>query len=970
MSQRTRVGGLALPWGLLAFSLLTSVHAAEVQALKITVDARELPRKLLHARVVIPCAPGHLVFWYPRWVPGTHEPCGPVENLGGLRVLDPSGAAIPWKRDELDLYRFHCEVPTGARAIEVALDLICNEPSILASGHLSYGTRGVAILNWSNVFVYPEGRSCNELEAELTVLMPDDWKYASALKTRTHAPGRIQFEPVSLFELADRPLVAGRYLKSIKLDSGTGPDAYLDVVGETESAVEVKPAVADAYGRVVREAQALFGACHYPEYHFLTTSSNALGYFGLEHRTSSVDGLREGDLLDANRLRGWVANLLPHEYVHSWCGKFRRPAGMITEDFHTPYHTSLLWVYEGLGEYLGELLMTRSGLVPPAEYRRGLGASLSSLSHVTGRRWRSLEDTAICTSQLRGQSPNWQALRRGQDYYFEGMLVWLEADAIIRDCSGGKKSLDDFCRRFFGSMPSKNNVVPYNEAEIVDILRSLADYPWEQFLNARVHKPMESLALEVVGRVGYRLDYTDQLWTHSISRERAGVDALESLGLMLDGEGSISSLIPGSIADRAGLDPGSRIIGVGGKLYSHQHFLDELGKTRATHKLELLVADEGALKPVELAYAEGVRYRMLVRDPSRPDLLAEIARPLTRKHAEPKQPRAAADSPAMPKGYVCGRTATPIVIDGRLDEASWKAAPWTDLFVDIEGDVRPRPRFETRAKMLWDDRYFYIAAEIKDPHVWATLTKHDSVIFQDNDFEIFIDPDGDNHEYYEIEINALNTEWDLYLGKPYRDGGPAQNEWEIPGLKTAVSVQGTLNNPGDRDQGWTVEFAIPWSVLGEHAHRVAPPSNGDQWRINFSRVEWQHEIKDGKYQKVPKTREDNWVWSPQGAIDMHRPERWGFVQFSTQAPGQAAFVPDHAQRIRDRLMAVYHAQRAFHEKHKRYAGSLEELGQGPEAKPSIKLQLTADGYTAEIRDPSGDEETVWSIRQDSQIQSR
>src|SRR5262249_31501365 len=201
--------------------------------------------------------------------------------------------------------------------------------------------------------------------------------------------------------------------------------------------------------------------------------------------------------------------------------------------------------------------------------------------------------------------------------------------------------------------------------------------------------------------------------------------------------------------------------------------------------------------------------------------------------------------------------------------------------VDIEGDAKPHPRFQTRVKMLWDDQFFYIGAELEEPHVWGTLTAHDAVIFQDNDLEVFLDPDGDNHEYYEFEINALNTSWDLFLKRPYKDGGPALNRWEIPGLKSGTSIQGTLNNPADLDQGWSVELAFPWKALAEYAHRPAPPRDGDQWRINFSRVEWRHEIVDGKYSKISNTKEDNWVWSPQGVIDMHRTEMWGYVRFST-----------------------------------------------------------------------------------------
>lgn len=235
---------------------------------------------------------------------------------------------------------------------------------------------------------------------------------------------------------------------------------------------------------------------------------------------------------------------------------------------------------------------------------------------------------------------------------------------------------------------------------------------------------------------------------------------------------------------------------------------------------------------------------------------------------------------AEPRTYDCPRASTPIVIDGRLDDPSWTAAPWTADFMDIVGDAKPQPRFRTRAKMLWDDEYFYVAAEMEEPHVWATLTKHDSVIFHDNDFEVFIDPDGDTHEYYEFEINALNTGWDLFLDKPYRQGGKARNDWEIPGLRTGVHIRGTLNNADDRDSGWSVEIAFPWKVLGEFAHKPAPPNPGDEWRVNFSRVEWQHEVIEGKYRKVSNTKEDNWVWSPQGVINMHVPEKWGRVHFN------------------------------------------------------------------------------------------
>lgn len=231
-----------------------------------------------------------------------------------------------------------------------------------------------------------------------------------------------------------------------------------------------------------------------------------------------------------------------------------------------------------------------------------------------------------------------------------------------------------------------------------------------------------------------------------------------------------------------------------------------------------------------------------------------------------------------PLRYVCRRATAPINVDGKLDDAAWRRATWTSDFVDIEGSAKPRPRFRTRAKMLWDDEYFYIAAELAEPHVWATLTEHDSVIFRDNDFEVFLDPSGDGLNYFEFEINALNTSWDLFLAKPYKLKGKADNSWEIPGLQTAVHVDGTLNDPSDQDRGWTVEIAFPWTAFASRAP-VNRPDPGDVWRVNFSRVQWRVDIQDGRYVKVPGLKEDNWVWSPHGLVDMHVPEKWGFVQF-------------------------------------------------------------------------------------------
>ncbi len=339
--------------------------------------------------------------------------------------------------------------------------------------------------------------------------------------------------------------------------------------------------------------------------------------------------------------------------------------------------------------------------------------------------------------------------------------------------------------------------------------------------------------------------------------------------------------------------------------------------------------------------------------------------------AEPKQPLVDAYLP--PRGYLCYRAAAPIKLDGKLDDVAWQAAPWTEEFVDIEGDKRQRPRLRTRVKMLWDDRCFYIGAELHEPHVQASFTKHDSYIFhEDNDFEVFIDPDGTNHNYVELEMNALNTTWDLLLKKPYRDGGPAVDAFEIEGLKTAVHIDGTLNDPRDADKGWTIEIAIPWSAMPKLSKRPVPPRDGAQWRVNFSRVEWLYEIADGKYRRVQSRREDNWVWSPQGKINMHRPERWGYVQFTTAAPGEAIFHPDPAGPAKHLLHRIYEAQGNYHKENECFAANLAELDLGDLTHPSLAgppaIALRERGFSATVavRVPNGDIQR-WRIREDSLV---
>lgn len=324
--------------------------------------------------------------------------------------------------------------------------------------------------------------------------------------------------------------------------------------------------------------------------------------------------------------------------------------------------------------------------------------------------------------------------------------------------------------------------------------------------------------------------------------------------------------------------------------------------------------------------------------------------------------------PINPRGYVAHHTANPPVIDGKLDDAAWATAPWTENFVDIEGSARATPRFRTRAKMLWDDDHLYIAAELEEPHLWGTITQHDAVIFHDPDFEVFIDPDGDTQGYFEFEINALNTTWDLMLPKPYMDGGKARNDWEIPGLKSAVHLRGTLNRPDDTDVGWSVELAFPWSAFSDSKRPGKRPADGESWRINFSRVEWRVTTAAGAYHKVPKTPEDNWVWSPQGVIDMHRPEMWGTVLFSRDPQTTpAASPPLPGKSARDVALDFYYAQLDFHRSHRRWAETYSELSWSAPSDTAPQFHSSADGYTFSIPFAENGRSQTWTIRQDRRL---
>ncbi|GAA3562152.1 carbohydrate-binding family 9-like protein [Snuella lapsa] len=329
----------------------------------------------------------------------------------------------------------------------------------------------------------------------------------------------------------------------------------------------------------------------------------------------------------------------------------------------------------------------------------------------------------------------------------------------------------------------------------------------------------------------------------------------------------------------------------------------------------------------------------------------------------------------VPQTYVAHKASGDIAIDGKADEASWKKAPWTNDFIDIEGIVKPT--YQTQVKMLWDETYFYILAKMEEPHVWATLKQRDTIIFYNNDFEVFVDPDGDSYNYYELELNALNTVWDLFLTKPYRAGNVVLNDWDINGLKSAVHIDGTLNNPNDKDKGWTLEMAIPWSVYKTSYHQDVVPRD-TFWRVNFSRVNWDYQLTNGTYErkKGPNGKhlpEYNWVWSPIGVINMHEPENWGYVYFSSKEPGtQVDFTIPKDEKVKWELFKLYRAYRKYHAANKQKVTSIKDISpsaitvEGTELKPT--LENHSFGWTISVKSPFTNDLLI--IKEDGEFSKR
>ncbi len=602
--------------------------AGQPPVLTLTVDATEAQRKILHSHITLPVTPGPLTLYYPQWIPGEHAPSGPVADTAGL-IFSAEGKAIPWKRDPVDMYAYHLEIPSGVASLEIAMDYLSpveTQAAIFSEG--TSATEQLAIVNWNQLVLYPKGISADQLQVRAGLKLPDGWSFGTALPGATRSGSTVQFATASLATLIDSPVLAGRYFKVVPLQHEKMPPHEIDIASDSAAALEMSAGDRQAFNNLIAEAAALFGSYHFRDYHFLLSLSNHTGHFGLEHHESSEIRTSEGFLVDPY-MRMLGAALLPHEYIHSWNGKYRRPAGLTANNYQTPLKTDLLWVYEGLTDYFALVLTARSGLWDPGLFRDQLSATAMQMVYRPGRLWRSLQDTAVSAQLLFGASPAWTSWRRGPDFYDEGVLLWLEADVVIRQQSNDRKSLDDFARLFFGGHSGPPEVNPYTLEDVIAALNQIAPYDWRKFFAERVTDVAPYAPLGGISQAGWLLVYTEtpsEMMRIRQELERL-VDATASIGLIAQQDGLIVDTIHNMPAAKAGIGPGMRIVAVNGRKFSPRVLSDALkAGIDANTPLELLIENAEFYKTIRIDYHGGSRYPHLIRDQSRRDLLSEITR--------------------------------------------------------------------------------------------------------------------------------------------------------------------------------------------------------------------------------------------------------------------------------------------------------------------------------------------------------
>jgi len=615
--------------------LLLPCLASAQTPLTLAVDLTDAPRRILHSQETIAVQPGPMTLVYPEWIPGEHGPTGPVVDQAGFIITTASGERVKWERDPVNMYSYHITVPQGTTQLNIKMDFLATaSPEGFSAGAST--SANLALLSWNELVVYPQGMNAADVMITPSLKVPDGWKFGTALEP-TSAPGQnTSFKTVSLEQLVDSPVLAGRWFKEIPLATDVTPKHFLDLAGDGPEDIDISKEHIDDFSRLVRETGALYKSRHYNSYHFLVTLSDQVAHFGLEHHQSSDDRVGEKTFTDDNTFIE-EGLLLPHEFTHSWNGKYRRPAGLATPNYQEPMKGDLLWVYEGLTEYLGDVLASRCGIWPASVYRDRLAMYAGYLNDLRpGRTWRDLQDTATAAQILYATDAGYDNWRRDVDYYDEGELLWLEVDLTIREKTNGKKSLNDFAAAFEGLGGNTGpKVVPYTFEDIVNGLNAVVPNDWGTFLRTRldsndVHAP-EMDGINALS--GYKLIYTDKpdYWAQLLESQHNYVETRYSLGMSVGTDGKVHDVIVGGLADKAGFGPDMQIIAVNGRGFTPLLMRAAIQHAQGNGPaLEFLVENTNYYKVIRMEYHGGERYPQLQRVEGTPARLDDILQPMVK----------------------------------------------------------------------------------------------------------------------------------------------------------------------------------------------------------------------------------------------------------------------------------------------------------------------------------------------------
>ncbi len=594
-------------------------------ALKLLVDATDLERRLFSVHETIPARQGELTLLYPEWIPGNHSPTGPISKIAGLYVK-ANGAAITWVRDRVNVYAFHIQVPSGVTSLEVDFQYLA--PLRGKEGRISFSSK-ILDLAWNTVLLYPAGYFSRRVEFDPSIKLPDGWKFATALEKDSEDGGVVHFKKTTLNTLVDSPLYAGVNYKREDLSTDATNRVYLNVFADSPSDLAITPEELDLHRKLAEQAAKLYASHHYSHYEFLFLLSDTVGGVGLEHHQSSEDGTK------ANYFTDWKAgvagrDLLAHEYTHSWNGKFRRPADLWTPNFNVPMQDDLLWVYEGMTQYFGYVLTARSGLRTDEQTHDLIARVAANFDVSPGRNWRPMVDTTNQPTVSQRSPVTWVSWQRPEDYYTEGMLIWLDADTKIREMSGGKKSLDDFAKLFFGIDNGSYITHTYNFDDLVKALNTVQPYDWAKFLHERVYDLAPRTPENGITQGGYRLAYSDTppAWLKDEKMPLHGTSYSTSIGLSVKDDGELDNVWWDGVAFKAGITPDMKLIAVNGEAYTKEKLNSAL--VVAEHgkdPIKLMMKRGNEYQSFDLDYHGGLRYPKLERVDGAPDRLDEILAP-------------------------------------------------------------------------------------------------------------------------------------------------------------------------------------------------------------------------------------------------------------------------------------------------------------------------------------------------------